>query len=362
VPGPVAPLLLALREPERTAAMTPAQWDRLVPEARAAGLLAHLGVRLDEQKLLPCLPERVQDHLRAAMTVAAECQRAIRWEVDRIHRALRGVEAPVVLLKGAAYVVAEVPAARGRVFSDVDVMVPRSALPAVEAALLGAGWEAVKLDPYDQRYYRTWMHELPPLRHRRRRTVIDVHHAILPASGRLRPDPAELLGAARPAGDGGFRVLAPADMVLHSAAHLFQDGALGMGLRDLTDLDALFRHFGDAPGFWDALVRRARRLRLGRPLFYAARYCGRLLGTPLAPGLEAGVRAFRPSGPGTALMDWLVARALRPHAPAPAPVATRVARRLLFARAHWLRMAPHLLAAHLTRKARRRVPGPPPRG
>ena len=127
--------------------------------------------------------------------------------------------------------------------------------------LLRAGWEPVKLDPYDQRYYRTWMHELPPLRHHRRRTVIDVHHTILPESGRLRPDPADLLQAARPTGDGPFRVLAPTDMVLHSAAHLFQDGTLGMGLRDLTDLDALLRHFGETPGFWSALVRRAERLR-----------------------------------------------------------------------------------------------------
>jgi hypothetical protein len=351
----VPPLLLALRDPERTLALTPAGWDRLVPEARAAGLLGHLGVRLDEQKLLACLPEYVQDHVRAAMTLAAECHRGIRWELDRVRRALRDLDVPLVLLKGAAYVLAELPPARGRVFSDVDVMVPKAALPAVEATLLRAGWEPVKLDPYDQRYYRTWMHELPPLRHHRRRTVIDVHHTILPESGRLRPDPADLLQAARPAGDGAFRVLAPTDMVLHSAAHLFQDGTLGMGLRDLTDLDALLRHFGETPGFWSALVRRAERLHLGRPLFYAVRYCSRMLGTRVSPAGDPALSGFRPPWPGTAVMDGLVSRALRPHAPAPAPVGTRLARRLLYLRSHWLRMPPHLLAAHLARKAGRRA-------
>lgn len=360
--GRLTPLLLALCEPEQILAMTPDHWSRLVPEARAAGLLGYLGVRLDELKLLACLPDYLHDHFRAGMTVAAECRRAIRWEVDRIRHALRGMDVPVVLLKGAAYVVADLPAARGRVFSDVDVMVPKPALAAVETALARAGWEAIKLDPYDQRYYRTWMHELPPLRHRRRRTVIDVHHTILPESGRLRPDPADLLRAARPVEDGGVRVLAPTDMVLHSAAHLFQDGAFGRGLRDLVDLDGLLRHFGDEPGFWGALVRRAGRLDLGRPLFYAARHCRRILGTPVPPAFEEAARAFRPPRVGGMVMDWLVARALRPHAPAPAPIEARVARRVLYLRSHWLRMPPHLLTAHLVRKAIGRRAGAAPRG
>ena len=40
---------------------------------------------------------------------------------------------------------------------------PHDALDAVEAALIAAGWEWVKRDPYDDDYYRRWMHELPPL-------------------------------------------------------------------------------------------------------------------------------------------------------------------------------------------------------
>ena len=37
---------------------------------------------------------------------------------------------------------------------------------------------------YDQRYYREWMHELPPLLHVRRQTALDVHHAIAPETAR----------------------------------------------------------------------------------------------------------------------------------------------------------------------------------
>ena len=65
------------------------------------------------------------------------------------------------------------------------------------------------------------MHELPPMRHMVRQTVIDVHHAILPETARLKPDSAKLRAAALPLGGRkGLLVFSPADMVLHSATHL----------------------------------------------------------------------------------------------------------------------------------------------
>ena len=65
--------------------------------------------------------------------------------------------------------------------------------------------------------------------------------------------------------DGGpFRIFAPEALVLHSAAHLFQDGDFAGGLRDLIDQDDLLRHFGSQPGFWNRLVARANELELRR--------------------------------------------------------------------------------------------------
>ena len=160
----------------------------------------------------------------------------VRWELNRIERALKHLQIPILLLKGAAYVAAGLPAARGRLVSDIDIMVPRQALDGAEAALQAAGWRPIKLDPYDQRYYRTWMHELPPLVHSERGTVVDLHHTILPPTSRLKPDPAKLWSAAQPLGTGPLHVLAPPDMVLHSAAHLFHDGDLRFSLRDLVDI------------------------------------------------------------------------------------------------------------------------------
>ena len=56
------------------------------------------------------------------------------------------------------------------------------------------GWATTHHDPYDQRYYRRWMHELPPMLHIRRMTLLDVHHAIVPATADLKPSSEALAG------------------------------------------------------------------------------------------------------------------------------------------------------------------------
>jgi hypothetical protein len=230
--------------------------------------------------------------------------------------------------------------------------VPKARLAEVEAALMMHGWITTHHDAYDQRYYRQWMHELPPMQHARRGNSIDVHHAILPETAPVRPDPDSLRACARPiAAEPGLATLAPADMVLHSAVHLFFDGEFDKGLRDLVDLHRLLGEFGAQPGFWDALPARARELQLGRPLFYALRYCPRLLGTVVPPAVQAAVAPDGPRGPLLWLMDRLFERALLPLHPSCADAFNGLARFALYVRGNWLRMPPLLLAQHLFHKA-----------
>jgi len=69
-----------------------------------------------------------------------------------------------------------------------------------------------------------------------------------------------------------FRVLAPVDMVLHSAAHAFQDGDLSRGFRDLVDIDDLLHHCSRNDNFWNKLLAHCEELNLQRPVYYALRY------------------------------------------------------------------------------------------
>lgn len=345
-------LLEALRDPGAAARRDAREWETILREARGERLHARLAVTVAGAGLLDRVPAPVRPHLRSYLAVSAEHDRGIRWEVDRIAAAIRGADVPVLLLKGAAYLMSGLPVARGRLAGDVDILVPKARLRAVEAALTAHGWEPSNLDPYDQMYYRRWMHELPPLRHRRRHSTIDVHHTILPETSRLRPDAQELIRAATPlAGAPNVLVLNPTDMVLHGAAHLFHDGAIAGSLRDLVDLDDLLRHFARDPAFWTALVPRAGRLDLGRPLFYTLRYASRLLGTAVPADALRAAEAHRPPRLALALMDRIVPRAL-------APEPGGLSRSLLYVRSHWLRMPPHLLAYHLATKGFRRLRKP----
>lgn len=347
-----APLiLLALREPGLMAQLPLTEWDLLLRQAACTRMTATLLALIEERGLLDAIPAQPREHVEWVRALAARHQQAVRFETARIRATLAGLGLPLVLLKGAAYAAAGLPAARGRLFSDIDILVPKRRLGEVEAALMMAGWATTHHDAYDQRYYRQWMHELPPMRHIRRQSVIDVHHAILPETAALRPDPRRLLAAARALpGEPDVRVLAPADMVLHSAAHLFH-GEFEHGLRDLFDLHLLLTHFGASPGFWAALDERARELQLERPLFYALRYAQRLLGTGV-PAVVADAMAYdAPPAPLLALVDRLFLRALLPTHASCADWFSGCARFLLYMRANWLRMPPLLLARHLLHKA-----------
>jgi len=341
-----------LGEPARLLQLGLPEWDLLVRQARSADLLARIAALLDKRALLGRVPAGPRAALNAAQILASAQQDEVRREVAHVSNALRSLSVPVVLLKGAAYLMAGLPSALGRTFTDVDVLVPRGRLAEVEAALMLAGWAMTPHSEYDQSYYRTWMHELPPMQHVRRQTILDVHHAILPGTARLKPESSRLFSAAQPIpGLAGVHVLASADMVLHSMSHLFHNDDLSHGLRDLSDIDLLLRHFGTNAGFWEQLVERAKDLDLLRPLYYGMHQAQRVLRTPVPAVTLQSSRTFAAPWPLRSAMDWLWSHALRPPHPSTAGPLSAISSFALYVRAHWLRMPPALLARHLLIKA-----------
>ncbi len=348
-------VLRLLRDPATLPAWSPAQWDLLVRQARAAGLLARLGALLARHGQLQQVPPQPAAHFESARRLALAQRAEILREVEHVRVALQPLGLPLVLLKGAAYLLAELPAAEGRLFADTDILVPKPRIDEVEAALTQRGWGTTHHSAYDQRYYRQWMHELPPLVHLRRQTALDVHHAIAPETARLRPDPARVLESARPIpGKPGLFTLDPPGMVLHSMLHLNVNDDLSHTLRDLSDLDLLLRHFGTGEGFWAALRQRATDWGLNAVLDHAVHWLARLLGTPVPAEVAASAH---PPGP---LARALWSQAMRtPHRSTASPW-TGPAQGLLYLRAHGMRMPPVLLARHLAVKAWMRLAEPEP--
>ena len=348
-----SPLLAFLRQPDIVDGLDLRSWDELLVAARSANLAGRVAEAVMQRGGLPSVPAPVQPHIVSATRLSAHQREAIAHECRELEAALSPLNVPVVLLKGAAYVMTGRRAALGRLFGDIDILVPRVSLNQTEAALMLRGWSVGSLDPYDNRYYRRWMHELPPMTHRERGTALDVHHHVLPLTARWTTDVESLLARRIAIPGSMFSALAPEDMVVHSAVHLFHEGQLRNGLRDLSDLDALLREFNELhPGFATRVVARALELGLAWPVDLALHLCTELLLTPIDPSTMDEIR--RRSGLGDLHRQLLCAayrRALLPAYPATRTLAVPMARALLYVRAHALRMPLPRLAWHLVRKA-----------
>ncbi len=324
-------LIDLLRAPQRSAEIALDAWTEILTVARAETLLGTLAYRLDGL----ALPTVVEAVLADAKAEAEQVRRTALWEANRIAHVLAALGHPVILLKGTAFVAAGLAAGRGRGIGDCDILLPHALLDKAEALLIGAGWGWLKSDPYDDLYYRRWMHELPPLVHTERGHMVDVHHTILPPTARPKPDAEALIADAEMLA-GGLATLCHADMIVHAAAHLFADGELSGGLRNLWDIHALIEERGMA-----GLEERARHHGLSSAIGRALRLSHALYGTAVPDAwhkLNATDKLYRRRM--TARDGW--ARERR-----------RLTRTAFYIRSHAIRMPLPLLARHLWIKWRK---------
>ena len=340
-----------LADPALLPSLEPADQGAIIARARNEALLGYLSARID----LSSAEARLSDHLLSARIVAQFYDTRISWEIRSLQAVLEEIEGPVVLLKGAAYKALDLGLAQGRLASDVDLMLPESQLPAAESLLLSQGWEHVKADDYDQHYYRRWMHELPPLRHRERGTIVDLHHNILPRTARIKLDARALLTRSHPIPGSKFFSLAAEDAFLHRCVHLFVDGDLRNSVRELVDLRELLHHYMQDVGFRESLLPRAEELNLVIPLYYAIYFCNKLLHWSAPEEWKQDFqRLMREAGFRTVLIRSLMERQLRSADAGSFFGRQQLTGFLLFLRSHWLRMPPILLAKHLLTQVWRR--------
>ncbi|MBS1139976.1 MAG: hypothetical protein H6R13_1429 [Proteobacteria bacterium] len=282
---------------------------------------------------------RIQRAFNLELTTARRRNEAALWEVRNIRKLIPS-EIPIIVLKGCAYALANDRNAAGRMFSDIDLMVDADHLEKVESALISGGWKPSQVSAYDQKYYREWMHEIPPMEHVRRRTTVDLHHAIIPIVSRFAFPAQQLIAAAIEILPGVF-ILSPADRIIHSSVHAFLEGVPTKALRDIYDITCLMKqHYPDQPRPEELLVR-AGQLGLEQLLMAALEASEIIFGKHVRPrhqtvkhslrGRCLAVAAQSPLKPGQ-LLGNLMAHALLAHS-------------------HWMKMPWYLLIPHLARKA-----------
>jgi Uncharacterised nucleotidyltransferase len=346
--------LSALGDPGMALSWSMPEWERIVRLARRLRLLARLAEGLAGANLIDRVPEQPRRHLIAEIHLSRWRTAAVVWAIEQLGATLGRTSYPLVLLKGAAYIGQDLPIAMGRLPSDLDILVPRSDLPDAQGRLAEAGWRAVELDEHDRSYYDNWSHEVPPMTHPLLAVELDLHHNILPPVGRSTVDAARLLGRLRPSKWELWQVLHPVDQVLHSATHLFFDSEIRDRLRDLVDLDGLFRYFGAEDGFWSEMPLRARELGLCEPLALACHFCVRWLDTPIPTN---ALQSIAELGPGRARRAWL--HTLLEHVLLPAePDETThrvqdLAAKVLLIRFHRHRLPLRMLVPHLLHRVKK---------
>jgi hypothetical protein len=170
---------------------------------------------------------------------------------------------------------------------------------------------------------------------------------------RTHVDAAVLLSRLQPSKWARWQVLHPLDQLLHSAVHLFRDSEVRDRMRDLVDLDGLFRHFGAVPEFWRELPERAEELDLIESLALACHFTATWLGTPMPQDFLRAIAAKGPRGWRRASLFLMFDRVLMPIEPDEAPRwPQRIAATLQLARYHQQRMPVGSLLTHVWHKVR----------
>ncbi len=231
-------------------------------------------------------PAILESHVRRPLRMQAAQALRQRRALGELLAEMRECEVPCFVLRGAslAETLYDTPAMRPQ--TDIDLLVREADAEAALEAAVGLGFRPLPghprlllrddgalldlhTDPLDADRIRAW-ERLTPLR------ADDFFACARP--GRLAGEPA---------------LLAPPDLLLpylcfHAMKHSFER------LIWLWDIALLVRRV-DAAGEWDAVLARARGLRLERPCFYALAWVRAHLGAPVP---EACLAALRPR------MDW----------------------------------------------------------
>lgn len=346
-----SPLIDFLINPECLKLFSLDDVDILIQQSYATGLVARVFDVLTRNNLLVEIPENLQWHFSSAHKVFLAHKFDIENEVKRIVQALKPANIEPVFLKGAAYIMANDGCHEGRLFADVDIFVDKSDLSATEEMLRWNGWIAEKLDEHDEKYYRDWMHEIPPMVNSKTNMTIDVHHNLIPLVSRIKLDSAKLKDRIVSNRDG-VKSLALEDRVLHSAAHLLLDGEFDNGFRDIHDLYLLITGgVSINADSLDLLQQRAEQLGFELILYYCLRLQQRIFALTMSDKYIVALEAKISSPKIAQMVLEMLFTVIYPSTTSTDSRKQRTYALLLFIRSHWLKMPMHILVPHLFHKA-----------
>ncbi len=342
-----------LANPQSFSSFSSKEQSRLISEARYFNMLAQLKPLFIQSEQWETLPPKVKQHIDVAHGIFNHQQARLKHESRHFQQVFSALNIEWTYLKGAAYHLADFPEFQGRLMNDIDILVNEHSLPKVENALRKQGWLSSHLNDYDQKFYRQWSQEIPPMRHLTRQTALDLHFNILPKTLKESPNPTLLMSETIriDSKNCSGNVLNPPAMVIHSAIHLFHESDFSKGTRDLYDLFLLFTKFSTQPAFWDQLMQLQSQLGNGSSVFYALRYCQDIFQLPVPDNVQLFYQQYQPVTLNTRIADFAFKRVFVYAFPDNQRFGHRIATWILYIRGHLKRMPMRLLVPHLIRKS-----------
>ncbi|MEO0410274.1 MAG: nucleotidyltransferase family protein [Pseudomonadota bacterium] len=335
-----------LKEPSLLKDLNGEALSDLIRLAWRQALAPRLGVVAQQAGVLGDLVPLAAQTLADLAITGETSWRRLQFEMERIDAALRAADFPVLLLKGGAYQAGDFSFSHGRLASDVDILVPKESLDACEQLLKEAGWEMEVKSAYAERYYRQWMHELPPLRHTKRKSLIDVHHTIVPPVARITPSPEAIFDCAVETSFETLKRPSHADLFVHAALHCFYDGDFTAALRSFLDLRDLIAALPDQQDRGlDRILERASVHEAKRPVADALYLLVKVDDLELTSKQATFVVQHSRPAALQSFFFWAIAQ----RSFSTQPFRYRdpwLAHFALYARSHWITMPPLMLARH----------------
>lgn len=341
-------------EPSISTTFSNQEWNLLLQQTRSSRLQLRLLALLEEHNLTCHIPSKIRSAFENEKYRVNYLTTQTHKEVELLNEVLTEKNIVPIYLKGAAYVLNNLPVSTQRLFSDIDILLDKQDIDDAEFLLKCEGFVSEKTNDYDQKYYRMYMHEIPALRHLDRGTVLDLHHNILPVCGE-HPVNIDLFKqftiSFTDARNNEFKVLQPHAMFLHASVHLFNESEFDKGLRDLHDLVSLYSHFTHQDEqFVEKVIDLAQKTELTKALYYSFQCIHNIFNVELSMTASQFVLSQRAQIKFPKLYDYIFERVLIPYHKSCDSPSVKLAKFLAFCRGHLLRMPLRLLIPHLTRK------------
>ncbi|GAA0857943.1 nucleotidyltransferase family protein [Aliiglaciecola litoralis] len=324
------------------------QWQEMLFVLREAKLVASLYNSAMRHNCYQAYPDFIQQHLNSACVYAQRQALQIRFEAVELCKLLEEIDVTAIFLKGAGYTLRDSINSRGRICSDLDLLVNKQDIARAEAHLKLKRWKSQHLTDYDEQYYRQWAHEIPPLIHINRSTVVDMHHNLYPPISGRAVDIACFISSREKTQSGCF-VLDPASTVMHSIIHMFANEDSSSWTRDLLDITLLVDEFQDS-GFWQQLIHLAKQTKFEFEFIS----CLHALAHYSAIEFPIEVANYMKQRNLTGSDRWLVENVIIPAiAPEHDHVVTKriaFAKMMVYLRGHWIKMPAAILCKHFAVK------------